>query len=222
MPGLVEERPHGRGRTCLTVRRRDGCTGRREHVFRHAPFRIVDALPMRTCCIYAVRMSRRPRRPPPAAERVYAHVKQAVLGPPLRGRHAAHRGRARRRRRGVAHAGARGAAAAGGRGADQALPEEGRPRARRLRAGDRGRRGDPAAGRGVRGAQGRARVAAADRAARRAARASSGSRPRSGTWRPSPSPTAVSTPRSSAAPATRSSPASTTSCATASCGWASP
>ena len=35
---------------------------------------------MRTCCIYAVRMSvSAPAKRPPAADRVYAHVKQGVL-----------------------------------------------------------------------------------------------------------------------------------------------
>ena len=35
---------------------------------------------MRTCCIYVVRMSvSAPAKRPPAADRVYAHVKQGVL-----------------------------------------------------------------------------------------------------------------------------------------------
>lgn len=85
-------------------------------------------------------------------------------GAPLRGRHPPHRGRARRSRGRLPHTGPRGAAPAGGRRADPALPEEGRPRPARLRAGDRRRRRDTAARRGARGAQGRTRARRAHRA----------------------------------------------------------
>lgn len=76
------------------------------------------------CCGHAFR----PARTPQAAtrRRPRLHPRQTGRpGPPLRRRHAAHRGRAGRGRRRVAHPGAGGAAAPGGRRADQAYPKKG-------------------------------------------------------------------------------------------------
>ena len=180
----------------------------------------IDAYVLYLSCAHA---SRQPA-PRTAADRVYPHVKQGVLDRRYEGGTLLTEGELAEAVGVSRTPGPRGPAAAGDRRAAQALPEEGRAGPAGLRAGDRRRRRDPAARRGVHasarpcpapprllerleepaGASRRRQAAAGDLAA------------------VSPSPTAASTPRSSAAPATRSSPASTTSSATGSCGWASP
>lgn len=141
-----------------------------------------DARILYLCCVHACRapcLTHGPQGGSQAAASSRACVRPhqgGGPGPPLRGRHAPHRRRSGRGGRRVPDPGAGSTAPPRGRRADQALPEEGRAGARGLRAGDLRRRGDPAARRGVRRTQGRARVGAADRPARTAPGGAAGAR----------------------------------------------
>ena len=137
-------------------------------------------------------------------------------GPSLRGRDAAHRGRARRGGRGLAHPVREALLRLEVEGLIRLYPKKGAlvlPVSAQEIA-DVVETRQLVEEHAV--AQGRTGLRRADRAPRGTPRASRRSRPPPAIWPPPPSPTAASTPRSSAAAATRSSPASTTSCATGS------
>lgn len=189
---------------------------------RHAPFRIVDA-PLHAYVLYLCCPHEcvRPCETSPAADRVYAHVKQGVLERTYEGGTLLTEGELAEAvgvsrtpvREALLRLEAEGLIKLYPKKGALVLPVSAQEIAdvvetRLLVEEHAARKAVPA-------------PPVSSRAWRSCSRARRRRRPRVTSQRP-PSPTGASTPRSSAAAATRSSPASTTSCATVSCGWARP
>ncbi len=219
--GRVEERPRGRGRTCLTRTAKRWLYGE-GRIFRRAPFRIVDA-PLHAYVLYLCCPHEcvRPREASPAADRVYAHVKQGVLERTYEGGTLLTEGELAEAvgvsrtpvREALLRLEAEGLIKLYPKKGALVLPVSAQEIAdvvetRLLVEEHAARKAVPA-------------PPVSSRASRSCSRARRRRRPPATSPRP-PSPTGASTPRSSAAAATRSSPASTTSCATVSCAWARP